>query len=106
MNTIQWTASELTNAKPVSAHASCIEFQDNSGEWHYFEVLLVPASSNNPQRIVFGGFCNAGFLESGYISQADCESIEETISEMIADLECYYNDGPKYVSRIVCNDRM
>ena len=83
-----------------------IEFQDNKGGWHVFEVLHTPVSTNNPARVVFGVACNAGFLESGHISQVDCETIEETISELLADLQTYYNDGPQYVSRIICNDRM
>lgn len=95
-----WTVSDLTNAKPIGRGLSILEFQDNAGEWHDFEVLATP------ERIVFGGCCNAGFLESGYILRDDCESLDETLSELLADLECYYNDGPQYVSHIVCNERM
>jgi len=96
----QWTVSDLTNAKPVSSRSSCIEFQDNAGTWHYFELL------KTPDRIVFGGACNAGFLESGFILREEYESPDETLQAMFADLETYYNDGPDFVSRIVCNERM
>jgi hypothetical protein len=77
-----------------------VEFQDNAGEWHDFEVL------KTPDRIVFGGCCNVGFLESGYILREEGETLDETLSEMLSDLETYYNDGPQYVSRIVCNECM
>ena len=101
MTTIQWTVSDLTNAQYLGP----IEFQDNKGEWHNFEVMATDASKGNA-RLVFGGACNVGLLESGYINRPDCESVDETLQEMLSDLECYYNDGPQYVSRIVCNERM
>ncbi len=59
-----------------------------------------------PERIVFGGVCNVGFIESGYILRDEYEELCETLSECLQDLETYYNDGPQYVSRIVCNERM
>lgn len=98
----EWTPSDLTNAKPVvkSPYLSILEFQDNNGEWHDFDVL------KTPERLVFGGCCNVGFLESGYIERDSCETIDETLSELLQDLETYYNYGPDYVSRIVCNERM
>lgn len=95
-----WTVTDITNAKPISARTSLIEFQDNAGEWHDFELL------KTPERVVFGGYCNAGFIESGYITREDGESLDETLSELLQDLQAYYNDGPQYVSRIVCNERM
>jgi hypothetical protein len=95
----------LTNAKPVlgvmrSNQMSAFEFQDNKGEWQYFELL------KTPERVVFGGACNVGFIESGYILREDGESLDETLAELLQDLETYYNDGPQCVSRIVCNERM
>ncbi len=100
----QWTVSDLTNAKPVGNmrlnQTSLIEFRDDKGEWHNFELL------KTPERVVFGGYCNTGFMESGYILREDGESLDETLQEMLSDLECYYNDGPQYVSRIVCNECM
>lgn len=95
-----WTPSDISNAKPIGKGMSVLEFQDNKGEWHDFEVLQTPS------RIVFGGYCNAGFLESGYIERSEWESTDETLSDLMSDLETYYNDGPQYVSRIVCNERM
>ena len=79
-----------------------IEFQDNAGGWHFFEVL----HSEQHRRLVFGGACNVGFIESGYLEIEEDETLEEALQEMLADLEVYYNDGPTYVSRIVCNQRM
>jgi hypothetical protein len=98
-----WSASDISNAKPIAKGRyglSILEFQDTKGEWHTFELLATP------DRIVFGGCCNVGFLESGYILRGESESLDETLNELLQDLEAYYNDGPQYVSRIVCNERM
>ena len=69
-----------------------------SGE--HFDVL------RGIDRLIFGGACNVGFLESGYIAREDGETDDELLTELVADLECFYSDGPRYVSRIVVNDRM
>jgi hypothetical protein len=95
MKKTEWKASETKDAKYVGI----LEFQSNDSEWQNFEVLELP------DRLLFGGFCNVGFIESGYILKDD-RSTDETLQEMLADLECYYNDGPGYVSEIVCNERM
>jgi hypothetical protein len=88
----QWTVSNTTNAE----HLGTLELE--SGE--SFEVLATDT------KLVFGSTCNVGFLESGYILRDDCESLDETLRELHADLETYYRDGASYVSRIVCNQRM
>lgn len=95
-NKTVWKASDSSKAKYLGP----IEFQDNRKEWHNFEVLTLP------DRLLFGGVCNVGFLESGYILRDDCESLDETLQELLADLETYYNEGPQYTSRIVCNECM
>jgi hypothetical protein len=95
----QWTPTDLTGAKYIGP----IEFQDDKGEWHNFEVMSAVLPSD---RIVFGGACNVGFLESGFIRRENGEHLDDTLREMLADLEVYYNDGPRYVSRIVCNECM
>jgi hypothetical protein len=94
--TIQWKASDQTGARYLGP----VEFQTNAGEWVSFEILA------QPDRVIFGGQCNACFLESGHILREDYESEDDTLREMLADLETYYNDGPQYVSRITCNARM
>lgn len=94
----KWTKSNIS--KPIEMRSNDIEFQDKDGEWHYFVII---ATKN---RIVFGGACNVGFLESGYIERDETESIDETLQELLSDLEVYYNDGETFVSRIVCNWRM
>jgi hypothetical protein len=88
----QWSASDITGAKYIGTLGL--------NEHNYFEVMATDA------RLVFGGSCNAGFLESGYILREDYETLDETLQELHADLETYYRDGEQYVSRIVCNDRM
>lgn len=91
----QWTASDLSGEK----YLGIIEFP-NGDDYENFHVI------ETPDRLVFGGACNAGFLESGFITREDGESLDETLRELLADLETYYKDGASYVSRIVCNDRM
>jgi len=92
----EWSVTDLTGA----TYLGQLEFQSDDGEWHNFEVM------QTTDRLVFGGACNAGFLESGFIRREEGESTDDTLAEMLADLEVYYNDGPRYVSRIVCNQRM
>ena len=102
MQTQEWTVSDTTEAKYIGT----IEFQDESGEFHDFEVVKTTVRSKTPRRIVFGGTCNAGFLESGFLEMEDGEWTDEALQEMLSDLETYYNAGPQYVSRIICNERM
>jgi hypothetical protein len=97
----KWKASDLKHALPINPRGeSMVEFQDRHGEWHDFHILATP------KRVVFGGVCNVGFMESGYIERETHEDLDETLQEMVSDLETYYNDGPGYVSRIVCNQCM
>ena len=99
--TTDWKVSNIDKAQ----YLGTIEFKDNKNEYHSFEVLATSLKTE-PNKLVFGGACNTGFLESGYILRESCESIDETLAEMLADLEVYYNDGKQFVSRIVCNERM
>lgn len=97
----EWTRSDLSNPIKINdCKIHAVEFKDNKGEWHFFNVIATK------ERVVFGGACNVGFIESGFILRDDTESLDETLQEMLSDLEAYYNDGPQYVYRIICNDRM
>ena len=87
-----WTISDI--ASPLFSG----EIEIENGE--HFHVIVTA------ERVVFGGVCNAGFLESGFMLREDYESIDESLQECAADLEVFYNDGPSYVSRIICNERM
>ncbi len=93
-----WSVSDIS--RPVPLSNNLLEFQADSGEYVIFELVATA------DRIVFGGATNAGFLESGYIPRDPGESLDETLTELLADLQAYYNDGPGYVVRIVCNERM
>ena len=57
-------------------------------------------------RLVFGGACNVGFLESGYMVREDWETLDEALAELSEELETFYRDGAGYASRIVHNDLM
>ena len=94
------TKWNYSNAEENGKYIGIIEFQDSFGAYHDFHIYATK------DRLVFGGACNVGFLESGYMPLDNYFSIDENLQELIADLECYYNDGFKYVSRIVCNERM
>jgi hypothetical protein len=91
-----WTASDISKGESLLP----IEFQDNLGEWHYFELIVTP------ERVVFGGCCNVGFIESGYIIREEDETLDETLQELVEDLEVCYNQGKGWCCRIVCNERM
>jgi hypothetical protein len=81
-----------------------IEFEVDDGEFVYFHVVK-PVPSDGTIR--FGGVCNTGFLESGYIEyDDDFELNYEALSELYEDLVTYYRDGKEYCTRIVCNERM
>lgn len=96
---MKWQPSDIST--PIELPCSnVLEFQDNSGEWHDFTII------GTKERVVFGGCVNVGFLESGYIQRKETETLDETLQELYSDLETYYNDGPQYCSRIVCNERM
>jgi hypothetical protein len=41
----KWNVSNLENSK----YLGVIEFQDNKGEFHYFEIM------DTPEKLVFGG---------------------------------------------------
>ena len=94
----EWSASDVSVGIPIRSNV--LEFQDKNGEWQSFHVIATPG------RVVFGGACNAGFIESGYIEREEGESLDETLAEMCAELETYYNEGAEYTSRIVYNERM
>ena len=91
-----WKSINTEDAKYIGL----IEFQSDDGEFHNFEIL------ETKNHLVFGGACNIGFLESGNMEKDSCFSLDENLQEMLGDLEVYYNDGPHYVSSIVCNERM
>jgi len=86
--------------KEKGSYLGLIEFEDNEGEWYDFEIY------KSESFLAFGSNCNAGFLISGFIERDSYESLDETLQELLEDLKVYYNDGPEYVSRIKCNDRM
>ena len=89
-----WKASDASRAD----YLGTMEIETKSGDFHIFEVLLIPGD-----RYIFGGACNAGFLESGFMR---LESDEGEMSELNNQLTAYYDEGPQYAPRLVCNERM
>lgn len=97
-----WEASDLTAARYMGE----IDFQDEKGESHDFSLYTTWEHSKTPLRFVFGGHCNAGFLESGYLQFESDEYVTDILDDLMVDLHNYYNCGPKSVSRIIVNERM
>lgn len=91
-----WRASDTSMPVETRQH----EFKDQDGEWHTFDIIATST------RIVFGCASNGVFLESGYISRLPGETLADTFADLIADLETYYVDGPRYCQRIATNERM
>ena len=99
-STIMKTWKLSDTSKEIKMRSNDLEFQDEKGEWHHFTIIATE------KKIVFGGCCNVGFIESGYLEREDYESLDESLCETLADLESYYNNGAGSVSRIVVNERM
>lgn len=98
MNNKTWSISDISN--PIKLRSDILEFQDEKNELHDFTIIATQ------EKIVFGGVCNVGFIESGYIMREDCETLDETLQELLSELQLYYNLGANYCQRIVCNKRM
>jgi len=90
-----WKASDIENAELIGE----LEIEIPGGHTSF----TVMASHD---RLVFGGACNAGFLESGFMKIEDGDTADSALRELQEELEIYYGDGAQYVSRIVCNERM
>jgi hypothetical protein len=91
MANTQWSAVDISNADYVGIIGTLRG---------YFEVV------STPKFLVFGGMCNVGMLQSGYIEREEYETLNDTLQELDDDLETFYRDGRQYTSRIVCNERM
>lgn len=89
-----WSASNVDQAKYIG---TLLSGGDSDEE---FEVLSLP------DRLVFGGSSNAGFLESGYIKREEGEDDDDLLIELADELETYYRDGLGSTNRIVHNERM
>ncbi len=94
-----WEVSDLKDAENLGE----MEFKyTKSGKEDIFSFTFLATAD----RIVFGNATNNGFLESGYILREIDESTDKTCEELIDDIDVFYNDGIRYCSRIVCNERM
>lgn len=93
----QW---KFQDAEKNGEYIGLIEFQSNDEEFHTFYIYETETA------LVFGTACNAGFLESGYMPKDDSFSLDENLQELIQELECFYNDGYRYTTAIICNDSM
>ena len=91
-----WTPTDTSKAK----YLGIFEHKDRSGDWHLFDLY------ETDTRIVFGGACNGGFLESGFIEKEEGETLADTLDEMFEDMDTYFHDGARYTTRITCNERM
>lgn len=92
-----WQPQDLTDAIYVGVLEVPVA---EGGDAPYFEVF------GTANSLVFGNFTNSLFLQSGYMVLDPDEGRDAGLQELIHDLEVFYTDGPKYVSRIVVNERM
>ena len=92
----EWSVTDVTDAEGPWD----IEFKDESGEWHHFTLLATP------ERLVFGGACNVGFIESGYMLREDVLHLDEQMQELYQQLQDYYDQGPEAAPDLICNQRM
>jgi len=88
----KWTAQPTDNAKNLGL----IELENGES----FYIL------ETPTHLVFGGACNAGFLESGNMQKQEGESAYAALRELLEELETYYREGSQFCNRIQCNERM
>jgi hypothetical protein len=100
MNTSVSTLLKYIKDHPNDSYIGLLEFQDDEGEWHDFEVY------SGGEALVFGSHCNAGLLISGFMMKEEYETTDEALQELLEELKAYYNEGAEYCSRIECNDRM
>jgi len=96
MNNQKWQAINIDNAELFGD----VEIEALNGEYHHFTIV------KTSDHLVFGGVCNVGLLQSGFMEIDDCFSLDENLQELIADLETFYNDGADYTNMIIVNDRM
>lgn len=93
----EWKAQNQDNAEYIGV----VEFQDNSEEYHLFEIVKTDT------HLIFGSTTNIGLIESGNYEIDHNFSIDENLQELISDLESFYNDGDGYQSYSFShNDRM
>ena len=93
----EWKAQNIDSAEYIGP----LEIQSNNGEYHYFEVV------KTGDALVFGHPCNIGLLQSGYMPlDSDARFYSEQIGELVSELETFYNDGARYCSHIIVNERM
>lgn len=92
--TIKWEAQNIDGAE----YLGLIEIEE-----HDVVFTIVKTATH----LVFGGVTNAGLLESGNQLIDDCFGIDENLQALIANIECYYQDGAGYqTDDFSCNDRM
>jgi len=73
-----------------------VEFQSSKGDFHVFEIM------ETKTRLMFGGVCNAGFIEFGYMEKDDVFSLDESLQELVCQLEQYYESGKDSACKLCC----
>lgn len=94
MHESKWQASDTSKAE----YLGTLEIEDKHGEFHAFEVMVIPND-----RYIFGGAVNVGFLESGYML---LEEDSGELENLHGELQAFYDGGEGCAPRLVCNHRM
>ena len=80
---------EYSNVEEKGKFIGLFEFEVD-GEWHDFHMY------ETPERIVFGGICNTGFMESGYMLRDNHFGMDENLIHCLCMLEDFYANGKDY----------
>ena len=89
-----WKASDTTGAEYLGP----LEIEKPNGETEIFEILATP------ERLIFGGATNSGFLESGFMPLHYDETREDALCALADDLAALCRDRSH--NRIYHNERI
>lgn len=87
-----WTATDISEADNLGT----LELENGES----FEIL------DTGTKLVFGGACNAGFLESGFMLRSPFAELSDELEVLKEDLEAYYRTNGKGCVSIHTNERM
>lgn len=87
-------------AEYQKGYIGLIEFQDNQGEYHDFELV------ETVSYILIGGCTNVGFYESCRYLKESHLSLDENLQECLADLKAYYNEDSSSDNLLITTECM
>ena len=101
-----WQYISTENSTYIGTFEFKLNDDDEFEEYKVFVLVQVKDKEKNNHKIVFGGCCNTGILQSGYFTLDDSRLLDENLHELMEELRVYYSDGYEATTNIICNDRM